>query len=104
MLLYTKIILSIIFTGSRKKDVRKKQILLFLSDVSQSHHTRNEYRHEPAGQCMLIVRIWHDSSVICVAHMLSFLFSRIRDHAAVGQTDVNYSLSRTPHLFIVLHK
>jgi hypothetical protein len=34
----------------------------------------------------------------------SFLFSRIRDHVPVGQADVNNSLPRDRHLFIVLHK
>jgi hypothetical protein len=49
----------------------------------------------------IVCRIWHGSSDTLVTHILSFLFSRIRDHMAVGQADVNYSLPRASHLFII---
>ena len=59
---------------------------------------------EVAGMCVRIYKIWRKISIIFGTNILSFLFSRMLDHMAVGQVQVNYSLPTVRHLFIVLHK
>jgi len=54
--------------------------------------------------CVRKNEICRGSSIIFGTHILSFLVSRMLDHTARGQANVNYSLPRVPNLFIVLHK
>jgi hypothetical protein len=76
-----------------------------VSTVTQhSKWTESYTPYTTAGHIILIGRIWNGSCTIFVSHILSSLFSGVLDHMAVGQADVNYSLPKGRHLFIVLHK